>query len=291
MSKARASLERNRVIRENARQDYERYSHLVAGGMVSQEEAEGFRTKAATAAADFAADRALVENAETQLSYCTLKAPVSGRLGALAVDRGNVVKANEATLVTINRVTPIRASFTIPEQRLAEVKQRLTRGEIPVTIEVAGAAGFTETGSVSFFDNSVDAATGTIRLKGVFANEKKRLWPGQFVTVSLTLDVKNDAVVIPAQAIQTGQKDPFVFVVNAEKMAEGRAVTPGPTMGEMVAIERGLQVGEEVVIDGHMRVIPGGKVEVKTGNTPGPDGKAQATPPAASSHPLPGTKQ
>lgn len=277
LNKARSSLERNRVIRDNARQDSERYAHLAAGGMVSQEEAEGYRTKAATAAADFAADQAQVENAETQLSYCTIKAPVGGRLGGLAVDRGNVVKANETALVTINRVAPIRASFTIPEQRLAEVKQRLAQGETPVTVEVDGAAGFTETGVVSFLDNSVDAATGTIRLKGVFANETKRLWPGQFVAVSLILDVKKGAVVVPEQAVQTGQKGPFVFVVNAEKVAEVRAVKPGPAQGELIAVE-GVREGEEVIVDGHMRVIPGGKVEVKAAKTAEGDGKAKGAP-------------
>ena len=276
LDKALAGAARNRVVRDNARQDHERYQQLAASGLVSQEQAEGYRTRAAAATADFAADQAMVDNARAQLSYCTIKAPISGRLGALAVDRGNVVKANETALVTINRLTPIRATFTIPEQSLALVRQRLAAGEIAVTAEVPGSDGLTEQGRISFVDNTVDPSTGAIRLKGQFANAEKRLWPGQFVTLSLLLDVRKQAVVIPTQAVQTGQKGPFVFVISSGLTAEVRPVTPGPRHGEIVIIEQGVQAGEEVVIDGHIRVIPGGKVEIKTETKTDQDSKDKA---------------
>lgn len=292
LNKALASEARNRVIRDNARQDFERYRQLVVTGLVSQEQAEGYRTRAESAAADLAADQAAVDNARAQLSYCSIKAPISGRLGVLAADRGNVVKANETDLVTINRLEPIRATFTIPEQSLSFVQQRLAAGEVPVLAEVPGAAGFTERGVVSFVDNAVDSATGSIRLKGQFANEQRRLWPGQFVTLTLLLDVKKQAVVVPAQAVQTGQKGPFVFVVAPDNTAEVRAIVPGPAHGEIKVIEQGLEAGEEVVIDGHMRVIPGGKVEVKAekkGDQGGKDKAAVAAPsPAAAAQTVPG---
>lgn len=283
LDKAQAAQSRNRVIMENARKDYDRYAQLATEGIVSQEQAEGYRTRAETSAADFAADQAAVETARTQLSYCTISAPISGRLGVLAVDRGNVVKANEAALVTINRLTPIRAIFTIPEQSLLLVKQRLAAGEMAVMAEVPGAAGRIEKGVVSFLDNAVDPATGTIRLKGQFANEDKQLWPGQFVTLSLVLDVRKQAVVLPSQAVQTGQKGQFVFVVKPDSTAEVRAVVPGPTYGEVTAIDEGLLPGEEVVVDGHMRVIPGGKVEVKTAKKPERDGRDTMPKDASSS--------
>lgn len=273
LNKAHFSLARNRAIMENGRKDYERYIQLAKEGMVSQEQTEGYRTRAETAAADVAADQAGVENAQTQLSYCTITAPISGRLGALAVDQGNVVKANETALVTINKLTPIRATFTIPEQSLSLVQQRLAAGEMTVAAEVPGTAGITEKGLVSFLDNAVDPATGTIRLKGQFANEQKRLWPGQFVTLSLTLDVRKQAVVVPSQAVQTGQKGPFVFVVKPDSTAEARAVVPGPVYEAITVIDKGLQAGEQVVIDGQMRVIPGGKVEIKAANKPEMDAK------------------
>jgi len=291
LDKALAGAARNRVVMANARQDHERYRQLAAAGLVSQEQAEGYRTRAA-ATADFAADQAMVDNARTQLSYCTIKAPISGRLGALAVDRGNVVKANETALVTINRLTPIRATFTIPEQSLALVRQRLAAGEVAVTAEVPGSGGLREQGRISFVDNTVDPATGAIRLKGQFANAEKRLWPGQFVTLSLLLDVRKQAVVAPAQAVQTGQKGPFVFVISSDLTAEVRPVTPGPRDGEIIVIEQGLQAGEEVVIDGHMRVIPGGKVEIKTETKPDQAGKDKtsesASSPAAAPKTAPG---
>lgn len=264
LNKAESSLARNRVIMKNARKDYERYLQLAKEGLVSQEQAEGYRTRAETAAADFAADQAGVENARTQLSYCTITAPISGRLGALAVDQGNVVKANETPLVTINKLIPIRATFTIPEQSLSLVQQRLAAGPMTVAAEVPGTAGFSEKGLVSFLDNAVDPTTGTIRLKGQFANEQKRLWPGQFVTLSLLLEVREQAVVVPSQAVQTGQSGQFVFVVKADKTAEVRPVVPGPDYKAITVIDSGLQVGEQVVIDGQMRVVPGSKVEIKT---------------------------
>lgn len=273
LNKTQASLVRNRVIMKNARKDYERYLQLAKEGLVSQEQAEGYRTRAETAAADLAADQAGVENARTQLSYCTISAPISGRLGALAVDQGNVVKANETPLVTINKLIPIRATFTIPEQSLSLVQQRLAAGPVTVAAEVPGTTGMTEKGLVSFLDNAVDPATGTIRLKGQFANEQKRLWPGQFVTLSLLLEVREQAVVVPSQAVQTGQNGQFVFVVNTDKAAEVRPVVPGPTYEAITVIDQGLQAGEQVVIDGQMRVIPGSKVEIKTVKSPEMDGK------------------
>ncbi|MFH1026630.1 MAG: efflux RND transporter periplasmic adaptor subunit [Pseudomonadota bacterium] len=269
LKKAEASMHRNRVIMENARKDYERYSQLVKDGIVTQEQAEGYRTKAESAAADVASDQASVENARTQLTYCTITAPVSGRLGVLAVDSGNVVKANETVLVTINKLTPINASFTIPEKELPEVKRQLATGRMTVEAEIPGNIAIREKGVVSFFDNTIDPNTGTIRLKAAFANAEKQLWPGQFVNLSIILAVKNNAVVVPSQAIQTGQKGPFVFVVKQDATAEIRPVAVGPVTQEVTVIESGILPGEQVVIDGQMRVVPGGKVEIKQPDKPG----------------------
>ncbi len=274
LRRAEAALARDRVIVANARRDYERYSQLVKDGIVTQEQAEGYRTKAESAAADVSADQAAVDNAREQLGYCTITSPIGGRLGVLAVDRGNVVKANETVLVTINKLSPIHASFTIPEKELPEVKRRLSGGRLAVEVEVPGNAVIKEKGVVTFFDNTVDPATGTIRLKASFENSKKQLWPGQFVNLSITLAVKNNAVVVPSQAIQTGQKGQFVFVVKQDATVEMRPVVAGPVSAGMTVIETGLQPGEQVVIDGQMRVVPGGKVEIKN-QVQGASGKGQ----------------
>lgn len=276
--KAEATLARDRVILANARKDYERYSQLVKDGIVTQEQAEGYRTKAESAAADLAADQAALDNAREQLAYCTITAPISGRLGVLAVNRGNVVKANDTVLVTINKLVPIHATFTIPEKGLSEIKRHLAAGKLVVEAEVPGGSGTREKGVVSFFDNTVDPATGTIRLKALFDNARKQLWPGQFVNLSLTLAVKNNAVVVPSQAVQTGQKGQFVFVVKQDATAEIRPVVAGEVTQGMTVIETGLQPGEQVVIDGQMRVVPGGKVEIKQPDKPGTSKPAAAVP-------------
>ena len=277
--KAEATLARDRVILANARKDFERYSQLVKDGIVTQEQAEGYRTRAESAVSDLDADQAALDNAREQLAYCTIKAPISGRLGVLAVDRGNVVKANETLLVTINKLTPIHAGFTIPERELSEVKRHLAGGKLTVEAEVPGGSGIKERGVVSFLDNTVDPATGTIHLKASFGNSNKQLWPGQFVNLSLTLAVKNNAVVVPSQAVQTGQKGQFVFVVTKDTTAEIRPVVTGPVANAVTVIEKGLQPGEQVVIDGQMRVVPGGKVEIKQPDKPGAAGPGSTEKP------------
>lgn len=277
LKKAEAALARDRVVMENARANYERYRQLVKDGIVTQEQAESYRTAADAAMASVASDQAELDNARAQLSYCTITAPISGRLGVLAVDRGNVVKANETALVTINRITPINATFTVPEKELDQIKQQLAAGKVAVEAEVPGANGALEQGHVSFLDNSVDAATGTIKLKGSFENPRKRLWPGQFVTITLSLNTRKNAVVVPSQAVQTGQQGQYVLVVKPDATAELRPVSAGAASQGVTVIEKGLAPGEQVVIDGHVRVVPGSKVEIKQ---PEKAGEARPAAPA-----------
>jgi len=268
LKKAEAALARDRVIMENAKSNYERYRQLVKEGIVTQEQSEGYRTTADSAVASVAADQAEVENARAQLSYCTIKAPISGRLGVLAINQGNVVKANESVLVTINKLTPIFATFTIPEKELPAIKRQMAEGRVGLVAEVPGQPGVTEKGVITFLDNSVDVATGMIKLKGTFENSLKRFWPGQFVNLAIILGMKNNAVVVPSQAIQTGQNGQFVFVVKPDATADIRPVVSGPVSQGMTVVEKGLHPGEQVVIDGQMRVIPGGKVEIKQPDKP-----------------------
>lgn len=262
LRKAEANLTRNRVLLANARRDYERYAQLAREGIITQEQAEGYRTRADSFAADVDADKAAVDNAREQLGYCTLKAPISGRLGVLAVHRGNVVKDNDTVLVTINKLTPINAVFTIPEKDFPEVKKHMAAGTIAIEAEVPGESGIREKGVISFIDNTVDPATGTIRLKASFENPRKQLWPGQFVNLSMILALRENVVVVPTQAVQTGQQGQFVFVIKPDATAELRPVVTGPVHQGVTLIEKGLQPGEQVVVDGQMRVIPGGKVQI-----------------------------
>lgn len=261
--RAEASLSRNKTILNNARKDFERYSQLVKDGIVTQEQAEGYRTKAEAAAADVVADQAAVDSARAQVSYCTITAPISGRLGALAVDRGNIVKANDTLLVTINKLTPVNVAFTITEKDLAAIRRQMIKGKVKVSVDTSATGGVNESGYISFIDNAIDPATGMIKLKAGFDNIRKNLWPGQFVNLIVAMSIVQQAVVVPSQAVQTGQKGQFVFVVGQDGAAEVRPVVVGPVYQGVSVIEKGVQPGEQVVIDGQMRVVPGSKVEVK----------------------------
>jgi len=265
LKKAEAALARNQVIMANAKANYERYRQLVKEGIVTPEQAESYRTTAESAEANVAADRAELESARVQLSHCTIKAPTSGRLGVLAVHRGNIVKENETALVTINRIVPAKVLFSIPEKDMPAIKQRMQSGRLKVEAEVSGAGGFKESGLVDFIDNTVDAATGTIKLKGLFENRLKRLWPGQLVSISITLDTIRDATVVPTQAIQTGQQGLYVLVVGQDLTAAVRPVKTSTAYQGFTVIESGLKAGEQVVTEGQVRVKPGAKVEIKPG--------------------------
>ncbi|HZV81553.1 MAG TPA: efflux RND transporter periplasmic adaptor subunit, partial [Geobacteraceae bacterium] len=250
------------------------YGRLVKDGIVTAEQFDSFRTQAESLEADYAAQQANIESLRVQLSYCTIRSPISGRTGNLLINAGNVVKANDTlSLVTINQIRPIYVSFSIPERELLRIRQYLDKGRLKVEARLPGDNGQPETGEVTFLDNAVDPATATIKLKGTFTNQKTRLWPGQFVSVRLTLASLAGVVVVPTQAVQTGQQGQYVFVVTGDT-AELRPVKTGVTFEGTTVIEQGLKPGETVVIDGHMRVVPGGKVMMKP--EPGNGGQGAA---------------
>lgn len=190
---------------------------------------------------------------------------ISGRTGNLSLQPGNLVKANDISLVTINQVQPIYATFSIPEKRLAEVKKAMAGGALKVDAVIPNDPGSKETGTISFLDNAVNAATGTIRLKGVFTNSSGKLWPGQFVDLVMTLSSRQNAVVVPTPAIQTGQQGQFIYVVKPDKTVEMRPVTVGTEQAGESIIEKGLAPGETLVISGQLRLVPGATIEVPSG--------------------------
>nr|WP_246561989.1 efflux RND transporter periplasmic adaptor subunit [Geobacter grbiciae] len=209
---------------------------------------------------------------------------MTGRTGNLAVHAGNIVKANEnPPLVTINQITPVYVTFSIPEKDLAEVKRRMAAGKLAVEATIPNDAGPAEQGMISFLDYTVDMATGTIKLKGTFENRARRLWPGQFANVVVTLAARPNAIVVPTQAIQTGQSGPYVFVVKADSSVEIRQVTPGIAYEGVTIIEQGLAPGERVVTDGQMRLTPKARVTEKPG--PGTRDQGPAKPRQASGQP------
>jgi multidrug efflux system membrane fusion protein len=207
--------------------------------------------------------RAAVETARIQLGYCSIRAPISGRTGSLLVQQGNIIKANDAPIVVINQITPIYVTFALPEQNLPEIKKHMIVGALKAEAVIPGDEKPPEQGILTFVDNAVDTATGTIKLKGTFDNKEKRLWPGQFVDVILTLTTRPNAILVPSQAIQTGQEGPYVFVVKPDLTVESRPVAVDRSLDGLTVVARGLQPGETVVTSGQLQLVGGGKVEIK----------------------------
>jgi membrane fusion protein, multidrug efflux system len=276
---AEANLARDMAQLENARVDEQRYRKLVEGGFVAREQYDQIRTKELTLAATIDADRAAVEtarslvrageaaveNVRVQLSYTEIRAPIGGRTGNLLLNQGNVVKANDVgnPMVVINRVHPIYVAFSVPEAQIQAIKRYRASGDLPVEAQVTGQPGGVVRGRLTFMNNTVDPSTGTIQLKATFENTENALWPGQFVNVALTLTKQMGAVLVPSQAVQSGQKGQYVFVVKPDQTVEARPVVPGAADGRDVVITSGLTAGERVVVDGQLRLAPGTRVEVK----------------------------
>jgi multidrug efflux system membrane fusion protein len=266
LMQAEANLARNTAQLKNASAQEKRYASLLKEKTASQELYDSAKANADAFSAAVKADQAMVENARLQLAYCTIKAPVSGPAGELKVDRGNIVKANDTSaLVTINQVTPVNVSFAVAERFFADIRQHGTAAPFVVEAAAPKSSLPPARGRLSFIDNGVNTQTGTILLKATFPNEDRLLWPGQFVNVTLILAMQQNAVVVPSQAVQTGQPGTFVFVIKDDLTAELRTVTVDRTIGPETVIAKGVQAGERVVTDGHLQLVPGGKVEIKSG--------------------------
>lgn len=264
LQSAQAALARDTAQMQTARQDAARYTDLVKKEYVTQEEFDRIRTNATALEATVRADQAAVDNAAVQREYCTIRAPIDGRTGKLMVNQGNLVKANDdIALVVINQVDPIYVAFSVPEQKLDEIKARKAAGALAVQAILPGREAAPLAGTLSFLDNSVDRSTGTVLLKATFPNRERVLWPGQFVNVALNLATRPDALVVPARTVQTGQKGSYIFVVAADGTAQSRPVVPGASLGDETILEDGVKEGETVVTDGQIRIVPGAAVQAQ----------------------------
>jgi multidrug efflux system membrane fusion protein len=272
---AEAKLAQDLVLAKNAQNDYRRYVDLVHKDFVSREQYDQIRANAESLQAAVAADKAAVENARLQLSYCFIYAPIPGRTGKLFSDQGTVIKANpDNPLVVINQIQPIYVNFSVPEQFLGEIKKYMASGKLEVLALIPGEESRPIKGALTFVDNAVDTATGTIKLRATFDNEEERLWPGQFVNTALTLTVRPRAVVVPSAAVQTGQQGQFVFVVRPDSTVESRKIVTIEEYEGDTVIETGLEPGEVVVTDGQFRLVPGARVEVKNPEAHGGGGQS-----------------
>ncbi|MGH9437447.1 MAG: efflux RND transporter periplasmic adaptor subunit, partial [Terriglobia bacterium] len=264
LDQARANLARDQAQLQNAQLQDRRYTELYKEGIVSQDQYDQFRSTAAQLEAAVQADQAAVENARIQLSYCAIRSPMDGRLGAILVNQGNLVKANDVPMVVINQIQPIYVDFSAPQQHLSEIRS-LMSGRLRVQAIIPHDPNQPEWGMVTFVNNTVDTSTGTIMLKGTFPNPSHRLWPGEYVNVVLTLSDLPNAVVAPSPAVQTGTSGQYAYVLGSNHTVQYRLVTTGESYQGYTVIEKGLEPGETVITDGQISLYPGAMVEVKTG--------------------------
>ena len=278
LSQAKANLARDVAQEQYSRAQASRLKKLFQEGVMSRDQTEQATSSAdaleqavvadkaaiESAKAEIAAAQAALDNARVQRGYTDIRSPIDGRTGNVLVKQGNVVTANSMDLTTINEVRPIYVTFSAPESHLPGYQEvhepRKTAGD-----RAAAGQGQPERGYLSFVDNTVDPSTGTIKLKGTFTNSERALWPGQFVRVTLRLTTQDNAVVVPNQAVQTGQDGTFVYVVKQDKTVELRPVVTGTRVDQDLVVEKGLSAGETVVTEGQLRLAPGSHVKIREG--------------------------
>ena len=281
LKQAQAALARDTASANYARDQAERYQKGVDQGVFAKEQAEQLKSAAAaqlqileadraaisSSEAQISADQSAINNLNIQLGYTTVEATVDGRSGNILQKAGNIITANTTDLATLYQVEPIYVTFSVPEARLGDVKRYSDKNKLGVTARAQDGSGDIEQGELTFIDNSVDTSTGTIRLKGTFQNKDHKLWPGQFVNVGLRLTVRNNAVVVPNQAVQTGQDGTYVYVVGEDRAVSVVPVKTGPRIDQDMVIDEGLQGGETVVTEGQLRLQPGSRVQVRDQQT------------------------
>jgi multidrug efflux system membrane fusion protein len=263
LQQAEANLARDTAQQKNAEVEAARQLTLLKKGVTAQDEYDTARTNAEALAATMRADQAAIQNVKVQIAYCSIHAPIDGRMGQWLVHQGNLVKADDVTLAVINQVRPIQVSFAVPQRLLQTIQDEMPKHKLEVRAVISGQEDRPETGELTFVDNTVDPSTGTLMLKATLANTGERLWPGAFADVILTMREEPNAIVIPSRAIQTGQEGQYVFVVKEDKTAELRPITVERALNSDSVISKGLEAGEMVVTDGQLRLVSGARTMIK----------------------------
>jgi len=265
LDQANAMLARDVAQAQNAQLEAERYGQLVQQDYVTKEDYDEKRATAAALAATVRADSAAVATAALNLAWASIRAPIAGRTGRLLARAGNLVRANTDPLVVINQIHPILVRFAVPSQQLPDI-QRYRANQLPVLVSPSSGDTTLSEGTLTFVDNTVDTTTGTVLLKAEFANKDNALWPGEFVAVRLRLYVEEKALVVPAQAVMSGQQGTYLFVVGPDGTARSQAVTVARITNQYAVIAQGVHAGDMVVTDGQLRLVSGTAVEVKGGD-------------------------
>ena len=265
LAQAQATLAKDQAQLANANLDANRYSQLVKQGVIPQQQYDTQHALASQMEGSVQADQAQIDSAKLNLTYSRITSPIDGRVGLRLVDPGNIVHATDPNgLLVITQLEPISVVFTLPEDNLPSVVARMRGGELPVRAMTRDLSSELASGMLQTIDNEIDQTTGTFRLKAVFDNKNRALWPNQFVNARLLLDTQQNAIVIPAAAIQNGSQGTFVYVVKEDKTVDVRPVTVGITEGNIASISKGLSAGEMVVTDGQDRLQAGVTVDAHT---------------------------
>jgi multidrug efflux system membrane fusion protein len=271
LSQAQATLFKDQAALKDARLNLERFQQLYKDGVIPKQQFDTQGSLEAQLDGAVRADQAQVDTVKLNLVYTRITAPVSGRVGLRQIDVGNMVHASDPNgLLVITQLQPISVIFSLPQDNLQAVSQHMRNGKLSVDAYSRDDQTKLATGSLTTIDNQIDTTTGTGKLKAVFDNRDRSLWPNQFVNVHLLLEVKKNNTVVPSAAIQRGPQGTYVFSVNPDKTAEMRPVTVGVSQGNLVAITQGLKPGETVVTDGQDKLQPGTHVEIRGGAGPTP---------------------
>jgi membrane fusion protein, multidrug efflux system len=271
LKQAEAAQAKDQATLDQANSQVKRYAAIADKGYISADQMEQYRTNAEAAAAAVKVDQANVAAAKVTLGYTEIHSPIAGRIGRILIQPGNLVKANDTNpLVVINQIEPIYVNFAVPGSQLGPVLVAQNQSPLAVQASVAGVAKPVD-GKVAFVDNAVDTTTGTVKLRASFDNPEHLLWPGQLVSVNLTLGHDENAVVVPDRVVQNGPDGTYVFVVKSDDKAEQRKVVVKRMIDNNAVIESGLAAGETVVLDGQSRVENGAALKITGGDTPPAD--------------------
>ncbi len=254
---------RNEMLMKEGIASKEQGAQAAAQAQAQRELTDADRAAIESSKADIAANKATIDNLKVQLSFATISAPISGRTGTLMVKPGNIVSGNTSELVTISQIQPINVSFAVPESQFQRIASRYGKEKIPVFSSQQEGDESPSVGVLSFIESTVDSTTGTLRLRATFPNTDRKMWPGQFVRVRMRLGMVENALVLPNQAVQTGQDGSFVYIVKEDRTVENRPVTLGPRSGNDMVISKGVTPGETVVTEGQLRIAPGIKVMMR----------------------------
>jgi multidrug efflux system membrane fusion protein len=269
LHQAEANLAQAEAALNLAKINFARVENVSDPRAVSRQDFDAKKSAVENAEATVQQNRAALESARLNLAYCTIRSPINGRAGQRAVDVGNVVSANNGSLLVIHRLEPIYADFTIPESELSAVQRNMAKHTLRVEVRLADEDAEPREGILTFLDNSVQDNTGTIKLRATLSNQDRRFWPGRFAKIRLILQTQRDAVLVPAGAPQLSAKGSFVYVIKPDSSAEFRLVNLGQQHDDLVVIHDGVKAGERVVVNGQMGVTPGGKVRVVDPQSPG----------------------